>query len=117
MLFQLIYIVHILFWLFILTAFLDKKLAYYNIYYVIPITYILHILPFHILMKLKKEIDPKNHKLRAKEIDEQLIIPKYFVDIQDKLEKECTFSPISPQGMLIFGLLSSIYVLYPIKYL
>jgi hypothetical protein len=48
-------LIHILIWIFVLLAFLNKKLAYINIIYIIPIIYILHILPFHILINIKKK--------------------------------------------------------------
>ena len=50
-----LWIVHILIWMFVLLAFINKTTAYYNIYYVIPIIYIIHIFPFHILENLKKK--------------------------------------------------------------
>ena len=55
-LFSLICSIHILFWLFVTFAFLTKNTAYYNIYYIIPITYILHMFPFHILISCKSKL-------------------------------------------------------------
>lgn len=117
MYFVLLCIVHTLIWLFILTAFLNKQCAYYNVYVVIPIIYLVHILPFHIIITLKQKADPENYKLHEEEVYEQMIIPKYFRMLTDNLEKFCFASPLSTQGMMIFGLLSSIFVLYPPKYL
>ena len=45
-------------------------------------------------------------------IDKKLIIPYYFLKLQKYLDKKCTFNPISPQGMLLFGMISSSYRLY-----
>jgi len=102
--------------MFIALAFLNKRLAYYNLYFIVPGTYIVHILPFHIIEWLKD-------KVREKEPDrapEQLVnesqekpgpslisrlnIPHYF-------DKYCFRSPFSAQGLLVFGAVSSAYVL------
>ena len=102
-------LIHILIWAFILLAFLNKKFAYINIIYIIPFMYILHILPFHILMSIKKKIYKNNYIENQNIISKKLIIPNYFGIIQKKLSKYCTFSPLSPQGMLIFGAITSSY--------
>lgn len=117
MYFVILCIVHTLIWLFVLTAFLNKNCAYYNVYYIIPFIYIVHILPFHIIISLKKQADPENYKTHEEEVYDQMIIPKYFRLTTAKLDEFCFASPLSTQGMLIFGLLSSIFVLYPPDYL
>lgn len=116
MYFEILCIIHILIWLFVLTAFLDKNLAYYNIYYVIPAIYIVHILPVHIINTLKEKCYPYNYKKYEEEFYETLIIPKIFRSITKELEEFCFASPLSTQGMLIFGLLTSIFVLHPPLY-
>lgn len=117
MIFEILCIVHVLIWIFVLTAFLNKNCAYYNVYYVIPAIYIIHILPFHILITLKEKCDPENFKKHEEEFYETLIIPKMFRTVTKQLEGFCFASPLSTQGMLIFGLLTSIFVLYPPIYL
>jgi hypothetical protein len=117
MIFEILCIVHILIWAFVILAFLNKDLAYYNIYYVIPIIYLIHMLPFHILIKLKEKCDPDNYKNHEESFYETLIIPKLFKDTKKVLENYCFASPLSPQGVLIFGLITSIFSLYPPTYL
>ena len=56
-------IIHNLFWLFVILAFYNKKLAYFNLYIVIPVTYVTHILPFHILERLKEIVKDKDMKI------------------------------------------------------
>ncbi len=117
MIFEILCIVHVLIWIFVLTAFLNKDLAYYNVYYVIPLIYIIHILPFHIIITLKKNVDPEYYKLHEEQFYETLIIPKLFRNVTNKLENFCFASPLSTQGMLIFGLITSVFVLYPPNYI
>jgi hypothetical protein len=117
MIFEILCIVHVLVWVFVLTAFLSKEMAYYNVYYVIPLIYIVHVLPFHIIITLKEKTDPEHYKLHEEQFYEKLIIPKLFRNVTNKLEKFCFASPLSTQGMLIFGLLTSVFVLYPPRYL
>jgi len=115
-LFGIICITHVLIWVFILTAFLNKKLAIINILIVIPMVYFLHILPFHVINEVKINVNEKqnsteNWETRVKKIDEILIIPHYWVKLSDYLDIYSFANPISPQGMLILGYILSIYSL------
>lgn len=104
-------IIHILIWGFILLAFINPSTAYINVYYVIPIIYLLHILPFHIIVSLKKNIykDDNVRNDNEHEVYKGLIIPELFTKLSKFFDTFTTFNPISPQGMLIFGLITSIY--------
>lgn len=115
LLFNIICIIHVLIWITIMFGFLNKKIAKFNVYLFIPVIYILHILPFHILVSLKKNMYKKDYKKKLKEIEAKIIIAPLFQKMKTKLEKFCTFSPLTPQGLLIIGLLTSIYSLYPIN--
>lgn len=111
--FSFLAIIHYLIWVFVLLAFLNIKLANINLFIVIPLIYILHIFPFHIIEKAK-ENTINNEQERNQElnnINKGFIIPYYFIRLQKTLEEKCFCSPISPQGLLIFGALSSAYVL------
>jgi len=115
-LFGIICITHVLIWVFILTAFLNKKLAIINILIVIPMVYFLHILPFHVINEVKINVNEKqnsteNWETRVKKIDEILIIPHYWVKLSDYLDIYSFANPISPQGMLILVYILSIYSL------
>jgi hypothetical protein len=109
--FNLLAIFHVLVWMFVVFAFTNIKMAYYNLYYFIPFIYLVHILPFHILVKAKQTIYPKTYNKKLDEIEKLLVIPYYFNKCQAYLDKKCTFSLISPQGMMIFGALSSAFIL------
>lgn len=110
LIFTLLCYFHCFIWLFILFAFFNKKTAQLNLYYVIPFIYLLHMLPFHILTKLKSLIYEDQDK-KMKELLSWTYVYEWFIAFQKQLEKSCTFSPISPQGMLIFGALTSAYSL------
>lgn len=115
--FTILGLIHILIWGFVLLAFLNKTLAKINIYFVIPIIYIIHLLPFHILETLKGKIYNKNQKnYYMEKLSKILIIPYYFKRLSIFLNKHCFLNPISPQGMLIFGLITCIFTLYPPDY-
>lgn len=109
-LFTAIYIFHLLIWVFVLLAFLHKKTAFYNIYYVIPFIYIVHILPFHILTKTEDKIGhDKSDEMREK-IQKYTIIPYLFFKLKNIFEFSFK-NPFSVQGMMIFGLITSAYKL------
>ena len=109
LLFISICVIHVLIWAFVILAFINKKTAYINIIYIIPAIYILHLLPFHILHKSKKYIYPKKFEDEEIKIYKIMIIPDYFLKLQKILGKKCTENPISTQGLLIFGAITSSY--------
>jgi hypothetical protein len=97
--------------MFVMLAFINKSTAFINVYYVIPIIYILHILPFHLIVSLKKNIYNDENIMTENEnkVLKSLIIPDLFIKARNFFEKFSFFNPFSPQGMLIFGLITSIY--------
>ena len=107
--------IHVLFWIFVIFAFLNKKTAYINLYYIIPCVYVIHILPFHLLISLKKKMYPNTWEKEADSFENKLFFVKAFKKLQNWFINLSTFSPISPQGMMIFGLISSLYKLYPLN--
>lgn len=108
-LFLLICLFHIFIWVFVLLGFIWKSTATINVFFVIPLIYIVHILPFHLLIESKKRLQGEDWEVDAQRIDEYLYIPYYFGKFQKGLEQYCFQSPLSPQGMLILGLLLSSY--------
>lgn len=110
-LFILLCIIHVIIWIFVMLAFINKSTAFINVYYVIPIIYILHILPFHLIVSLKKNIYKDENIMTENEnkVLKSLIIPDLFIQARNFFEKFSFFNPLSPQGMLIFGLITSIY--------
>ena len=79
-------------------------------YYVIPFIFIIHILPFHIINNLKHSLYCSNWLNKAKAIENFLFIG-FFFRFGKKLFKKSFASPLSPQGMLILGLILSSYKL------
>lgn len=117
MFFDIIVLIHIMIWIFIMLAFLKEDMARLNLYYVVPAVYLLHILPFHILISIKRYLKPKQWKIDDSNIRSSLIIPELFTNLRNSLDNYCTFNPISTQGMMIFGLITSAFRLYPPSYL
>ena len=113
LLFVILCIIHILIGMFVLFAFLNSKTAYYNVYYLIPFIYFIHILPFHIIVTLKSNIyrDEKDMHDKENQVSRFLILPDLFNKLSKFFDSFSFFNPISPQGMLIFGLITSIYKL------
>ncbi len=107
-LFILLAIIHVLIWAFILLAFIDKRTARINLLYVIPFIYIIHIFPIHFINESKKQIYPNDWKERASNIEKYMIIPYIFKQIVNFFSFSFQ-NPLSCQGMLIFGALTSAY--------
>ena len=107
-LFFILTIIHMSIWLFVIFAFINKKAAYYNLYYVIPFIYILHMLPLHIINNLKQSLYKSDWLDRADNIQNKLIIGKIHTFVVNIFNKSFE-SPLSTQGMLILGLILSSY--------
>ncbi len=105
--FKFLCLIHILIWLFILLAFIDIRTANINLFYVIPAIYIIHFLPFHVIILLKKIQYPNDWKKYAESFEDNMLPVYYFKKLSDTLAKHCTLNPISPQGMMIFGAITS----------
>jgi len=109
--FYAICMLHVIIWIFVQLAFLNPKLAYINLFYIIPFIYIMHILPFHVLNESKKNMYPNDHEDMIDKFSKLTILPNLHKKAEIVLDKFCFKSPINPQGMLIFGALTSAYAL------
>ena len=110
LLFIFVALLHISIWIFVVFAFLNKKTAYFNLYYLIPMIYILHILPFHILCTIEKKIYPNNCDEKFNIIKKITMIGYLYEIIKKKLSFSL-FNPLSPQVMLVLGAITSSYKL------
>ncbi len=111
LLFVLITILHSLTWGFILFAFLNPRLAYINLYFFIPFVYVIQILPFHFFNTIKENIYPDDWRERSAEISKYLIVPIFIEWLKRVFEGFSFFNPLSWQGIMIFGALSSAWSL------
>lgn len=93
-----------------MTAFLNKQTAEINLYYIIPLIYILHMLPFHVINILKEQVESENTYEKVKIVENNLLVVPIFVQI-NKLFANSFGNPLSPQGLLIFGAITSAYAL------
>ena len=94
-------LLHILVWIFVIFAFVNKKLAKFNLKILIPIIYILQILPFHLLNASKKYW---NKNSEEDNINIEKAIGFYYTK---NLFSSSFQNPLSPQGMLVLGAILS----------
>jgi len=99
-------IIHIAIWAFILLAFVDERTARLNVTVLIPLVYIAHALPFHVLTAGKQSACTDWRQIDDRIVD-ALVLPRMFKRAQAYTDARCFMSPISPQGMMIFGALTS----------
>lgn len=109
-LFIFVCVLHIVVWMIVLLSFLNKTLAYLNLYYFIPFIYLMHMLPFHILSTMEKNIHPNSYEEKFNKIKKYSIVGELYEKLNKKLNF-CFFNPLSPQGMLILGCITSAYKL------
>jgi len=77
---------------------------------IIPLIFMLHtFLPFHIIDASKHLIYPEDTKQKVNCVEEYLIIPSFFYWIKDDVFGKSYCNPLSSQGMLIFGAITSAY--------
>ena len=113
---QILIIIHILVWIYaIFGGFISKDHAKFIIYYFIPLIYILHLLPFHIIVSTKLRIiesdvnvTDSTEYLHTLEHNNIII---YLFDKLHKLFEKSFKNPLSPQGLLILGFIVNIYLL------
>ena len=102
---------HVLIWIFVMFAFLNPKTARLNLYYVVPLIYVLHVFPLHFINEAKRQMYPSDWEDRTVTVYDAMVLPGQFLKAQNNLEKKCFASPISPQGMLIFGAITSAWAI------
>ena len=123
---DLLILVHALIWLYVIFgSLIDKNHAKFIIFLVIPLIYLIQMLPVHIFTEsykaeLKINTD-KELKIKLNEMYKTLKIPilkevlLIFVYLKDKVFKNSVFNPLSGQGMLILGMSISVYKLNDFK--
>ena len=67
----------------------------------------IQILPFHFFNTAKEAIYPEDWRKRSDEIGVYLLIPVGIGYLRDVFERFSFFNPLSWQGMMIFGAISS----------
>lgn len=114
MLFEVLCVIHVIVWVFVLTAFCNETTARINLNYVVPGIYVLHMLPFHILTGSKKLLIPDDNTrlTRQTDVESHLWGVAQFKKVQNFLDARCYFNPLSVQGMMLWGVITSNYTLH-----
>ena len=109
--FLIVYSIHVIVWVFVLLAFLNPKTAYINLFILIPLIYICHSLfPKCVLSSVENKIeDDSEDKINT--IKKFNILLKHGSELQKKLAKTYSHSPLSHQAFLILGAVTSAYAL------
>ena len=112
-----LHILHTLCWGFVMFAFLNKQTAKINLYIIIPLIYILHVLPVHPFIEAKKLVaEGKSNSEKQLSKLNSVPILKQIEEFRKWTGDNCMFSPLSPQGMLLFGAISCLYRVYPLSF-
>lgn len=117
---DLLIVLHAALWLYVIFgSFIDNNHAKFIIFLVIPIIYLIHMLPVHIFNKLKQDelkINTiKELNIKLNDMYKTLKIPilreilLIFVYLKDEVFKNSVFNPLSGQGMLLLGMFISLY--------
>lgn len=104
--------VHMLVWIFVAMAWLHPAAAAANLLAVIPLIYLLHMLPFHVLTSIKQSLHPATWEQDNDRVMAALVIPDAVEHARDGMFSKSFANPLSPQGMLIFGAITSAWALH-----
>ena len=105
--FLIVYSIHVIVWVFVLLAFLNPKTAYINLFILIPLIYICHSLfPKCVLSSVENKTEDKINTIKKFNI-----LLKHGSELQKKLAKTYSHSPLSHQAFLILGAVTSAYAL------
>ncbi len=99
-------IVHILVWAFVLLAWADPRTARINLALVIPLIYVVHALPFHVLESAKQRLHPGTWEQDKDDIQRALVLPDLVIKASQSMDGSFA-NPLSAQGMLLFGAITS----------
>lgn len=112
MLFAAVVALHVLVWAFVLLAWVHPRAAAANVLVVVPGIYVLHaLLPVHVLETIKAWMRPSSWKRDSDELLRSWVVPGAFVRVQEWAATRAFMSPVSPQGMLVIGSLTSCWAL------
>ena len=111
MFFNFIVAVHVLFWVYMLFgSFWGPRHAAIILFWLVPITWLVHILPFHILGQYEeRELgiqDMDKHEkmvILNKAVCDIFPFLRPWFDVQELCEVSCYGNPIGGQGMLILS--------------
>lgn len=99
-------LVHVAVWVFVLFAWVQPRAALLNLTVVIPLIYMLHLLPFHLLTTAKQRMHPDTWRQDNDAVENALVIPALYDKVYEAFEHSFA-NPLSPQGMLVLGALTS----------
>lgn len=108
--FDIVCCLHIWIWVFVVFAFVNKKAATVNLYILIPLIFFLHILPFHVLVRLKEHLEPEETDMKVKQYEQENAISHAFLNLKQCFDGSF-MNPLSPQGLLVLGAILSAWAL------
>ena len=111
----LVHIAYFLIYVFICFAFLNRRLAHINLYYVLPIMFLLYLVPVCPIDFIEEQLvggetleDARTKKMEAREKN---IAYKWWMSLSDMVGNKGFATPLSATGLLIFGGVTSAYAL------
>lgn len=99
-------VAHILIWAFVMLAWLHPRAAVINLTVIIPLIYVVHMLPFHVLTAAKQRMHPQTWQQDSKAVEHVMVVPGLFDEVRKAFDKSYA-NPLSAQGMLVLGAITS----------
>jgi len=111
----LVHIGYFLTYIFICFAFLDRRLAHINLYYVLPVMFVLCLVPVCPIDYIEEQVvggetldEARTKKMEAREMNTPY---KWWMSLSDMVGNKGFATPLSATGLLIFGGVTSAYAL------
>ena len=106
---HLLFVIHILFWGYLwFGGLISPKHCDFILYYAIPMTYVIHILPFHVLENFKESL-AGDDIARYRQFYGN-VFPQSLIEFLKEKMSDSFQNPLSPQGMLILGFIINLYL-------
>ena len=106
-LFNIVQFIHLIIYVFVLSAWMCKSTAIFNIIIVLPLIYLSQITPWCLPNMVKEFLCKGENKIVAKKLNDSS-----FTKVQNNIGKYSKQNPISYQGILILSYVTCVISLY-----
>lgn len=112
LLFFFVYLIHTGTWIFILVGgFVKKQYAFWIVYYIVPLMYILQMFEEHPFESMKVALLKDEKEKRDNLYHPYFILPVVQKHLSETVFKKSIFNPVSYQGLMILAMIMNVRIL------
>lgn len=112
LLFFIVYTIHTGAWIFILVGgFFNKQYAFWIVYYIVPLMYILQMFQEHPFESMKVALLKEEKEKRDNLYHPYFILPVVQKHLSENVFKNSVFNPVSYQGLMILAMIMNVRII------